>query len=84
MAAISTADVKQSEGADFWALIAAGKTEAAETAARPARNSRRVRWSCFGETCKNFIIRELGAMSAAGEPPVLTAASHGDRAPRRF
>ena len=54
MAAISTADVKQSEGAEFWALSAAGKTEAAETAARPARNSRRVGWSCFAENMQEL------------------------------
>jgi len=81
---MSTADVKQSEGAEFWALSAAGKTEAAETAAALARNSRRVGWSSFAETCKNFIIRGLGAINAANVPPVLATASHGDRAARRF
>src|SRR5580658_9911324 len=54
IAAMSTADVKQSEGAEFWALSAAGKAEAAETAASPARNSRRVGWSCFAENMQEL------------------------------
>src|SRR5580692_3842775 len=51
---MSTADVKQSEGAEFWALRAAGKTEAAETAAALARNSRRVGWSSFVENMQEL------------------------------
>src|SRR5580704_6566895 len=54
IAAMSTADVKQSEGAEFWALRAAGKAEAAETAARPARTSRRVGWFCCAENMQEL------------------------------
>src|SRR5580658_788889 len=54
IAAMSTADVKQSEGAEFWALSAAGKNEAAETAAALARNSRRVGWSSFVENMQEL------------------------------
>ena len=47
-AAISTAEVKQSEAATGSAFSAAGSAEESEAAVRPTRTSRRVGWSCCG------------------------------------
>ena len=61
MAAISTAEVKQSEGAADSALSTAGRAEETATAPSPERTSRRVGWSCSPVGMQKTLSREFSA-----------------------